>query len=401
MPADFMSLVKEKQDAADALYGITPENRKAAAAAEGLIEKMLTGNRDGVNFGLSVREAIHTTDFPQLLMHVVNSKMLGVVEPDYIGQTLLATPVPVGRNAGSYTIPNFGEVRAQRIAEGQEFPNVTAAINRQNTTTIRIEKWGIEIGITTEALAADEMGLYARHIDAARVAMNRVKEEEIFELFNTTAQVAFDNKEYWSAIESEATLSTVVSGRETFHTRGRDADGNFNGTVHIYDFIDMIALLLQRGNTPTDVLLNPLSWTIFARNPILNGFHPFVGNDSGQTMTPMYTATNPQAAFQRARLPWALTMHITPFVRLNTAVSAGLPLLTDIYIGTRRNGVLLLQGEALSTEAYRSIERDIYRTRLKEFWGVGLADGGRCWAAMKNIRITDSYEYNVVKAIVA
>jgi hypothetical protein len=154
--SEFMSLVKEKQDAADALYGITPENRKAAAVAEGLIEKMLSGDRDGVNFSMSVREAIHTTDFPQLLMHVVNSKMLGVVEPDYIGQTLLATQISVGRNAGSYTVPNFGEVRAQRIAEGQEFPNVTAAINRQNTTIVRIEKWGIEIGITAEALAADE-----------------------------------------------------------------------------------------------------------------------------------------------------------------------------------------------------------------------------------------------------
>jgi hypothetical protein len=112
----------------------------------------------------------------------------------------------------------------------------------------------------------------------------------------------------------------------------------------------------------------------------------------------MYTATGPDS-LTNAVTPWGLSLLKSPFIRVNRSVGANCPFLTDIYLGSRKKGIVVLQGKTLQQEAYRSIERDIYRVRLKENYGVGLADQGRGWTSIKNVRITDSYELARVKTI--
>lgn len=397
MDKTFLDLLKEKKIQNEALGENTnQEVLKAEKLQEDLLHEMLVGKLPQSR-SIRLSEAIMTRDFPQLLQRVINDRLLTPIEPEYIGQTLLATTINVNRTIGTYTMPSFGFVTAQEMAEGQEFAEVVSEFNK-NVTSIMIRKFGVEVGISAEMLEADELGLYGMHITAAKIAMNRKKEEVIFELFMNSCQPGFDNEIAWpNTLKTASALSTIATGQEAFATNGLGADGEKNGTLSIFDIIDVLAVLLSRGYEPSDILVNPLAWSVFARTPIMNGFHPYV-QATGSTMTPMYTSTGP-GDFSKVNMPWGITMHVSKFVPVTRATTAGLPKLTNIYIGSRKNGVLLLQGRGLQQEAYRSIERDIFRTRLKEYYGVGLADAGRSWMSIKNIRIDNSYDFVITKTI--
>lgn len=409
----FYELLRSKKVAADTKRGVSAdvseEDRKKLVAqnatAEEAIYRMLMNDRT-LPISVSHKEAITSRDYPMLLQRVINDRILLPIEPDYIGQSLLATTIQVGRGAGTqYSIPAFGYLEAKEVAETMDYPEQTAEFNR-NATMIAIKKYGIAVAVTQEMLEADELGLFGLHIQAAKLAMNRKKEEVIFSLFSNATMPLFDNSNAFTDLltaEKGAGL-TDDSDVETWATNGLDAEGNRNGTLHIFDVIEALSILLARGYTPTDMLVNPIAWPILARDPVLNGFYL---NGMGRALpaqaagAPVFTATSP-GSMPSIALPWNLTLHISPFVRTYTradGLPVNVPYLTDIYIGSRANGVLLLQGRPMQQESYNDIEKEILKVRLKEYYGVGLADMGRSWVSIKNIRVDRAYDIPVVRTI--
>jgi len=385
---------------------VESDRKRIKVLEEYLYQAIMGENKTGVSIGL--REAITSRDFPALMNRVLNDRILMPVEPTYIGQSLLATTVPVGRNVGDYSIGAFGYLEAKEVGEGQEFPEQTAEINR-NATSIAIRKYGIRVAVTKEMLASDELGLWGMHVQAAKLAMNRKKEQEIFSLFWSIVNPVFDNSvafgaDLYTAASVTGLVAPTTPAKALFATSGRDINGELNATLHLFDIIDAMSVLLARNYEPTDMLINPLLWTILARDPVLNMFYMNGQATPAQmSQAPMYRSMSPDS-MNNLVMPWNITLHVTPFVPVittisATAVSAGVPYMSDIYIGSRRNGVLLLQGEPLTQDAYTSIEREIYNVRLKEYYGTGLADGGRSWTAIKNIRIDRSYEPVVTRTL--
>ena len=405
---ELYELLKQKKVTANAERGLsaetTEDERKQIKAAEETLYRMLVG--DHVPVTLSHKEAITSRDYPHLLQRVINDRLLLPIEPAYIGQSLLSTTIQVGRTVGSYSIPAFGYLEAKEVGESQDYPEQTAEFNR-NATSVSLKKYGIRVAVTAEMLDADELGLFGMHIQAAKLAMNRKKEEVIFSLFKNVTGAVFDNNKAFTdnttAPRGTSLGQSLSTEQLKWNTNGRDANGDLNGTLHIFDVIDTMSVLLARGYDPSDMLVNPLAWTILARDPTLNGFY-LNGRWASPAQiagSPVYSSTGPDDIAKLA-LPWNLNLHVTPFVQVQTPITglaSGVPYLTDIYIGSRRNGVILLQGRPLVQEAYGDIAHEIYNVRLKEYYGVGLADMGRSWAAIKNIRIDRAYEYAIVKPV--
>jgi hypothetical protein len=364
--------------------------------AQEALYKLIMG--ESVGFTVDMKEAMTTRDFPQLVQNVINDKILLPIEPEYIGQSILAQTIPVARASGTYTYPSFGHLTAQEIGETQEYPEVAGELNRTNYSSVVIRKFGIQLGISEELLEGDEIGLWGIHIQAAKLAMNRKKEEVIFAAFQDITKPVFDNLVAWPSLANEEVDAALGDPADTdWNTHGLGVDGTFNATLHIYDLLDAMGILMARGYNPTDMLVNPLAWSMFARMPIMNGFHPYTFGTSSN-LTSMYTAKDP-SSMNGILSPWGINILQTPFISVNRTVGANCPFLTDLYLGSRKRGIIILQGTPLQQEAYRSIERDIYRVRLKEKYGVGLADQGRGWTSIKNVRIAESYEMLRVKTV--
>jgi hypothetical protein len=262
----------------------------------------------------------------------------------------------------------------------------------------------VRVSISGEMLEVDEMGIWGMHLEAARRAMNRLKEQNIFTLFKDTALPVFDNVQAWGpGFLTTPDLGTINNGipyQKKFATSGRGADGKLNGTLHIFDLIDTMSALLVRNYTPTDMLINPIGWAILARNPILNGFHVYGGQiQQNPRDLSMYKARSPQDMQSMLQLPWALNLHISKFVPIETDTTGSAPYVTDIYLGARQNGLMLLEGRPLAQDAYTDFVREVYNIRLKEYYGLGIADAGRSWVALKNIRIDNSFEFFTTKMV--
>lgn len=403
MERSFSELMDARALALDTQRGITDEaSREQWATQENALYDMLMG-LSLPGRAVPLKEAMTSRDFPTLLKTVTDERIMMPIEPEYIGQALLAQTIAVGRRYGQYRVPVFGFMEAQEVAEGMEAPEAFAEINKDNITTIPIKKFAIRVAATDEVLQADEMGLFGMYLIAAKLAMRRKKEEQIFGLFKSITLPVFDNVQAWGSDYLTTTdLSTINTGSPfdaKFATQGRGQDGNLNGTLHIFDVVDAIAACMVRGYVPTEMLVNPMAWAIFARNPILNGFYNNQRALPAQAMqAPQYQGKGPDA-IASTPMPWAMTMHVTPFVPVNFTDTGDAPFVTDIYLGSRQNGVIVLQGEALQQDSYDDKARDILNIRLKEYYGVGLADMGRSWASIKNIRIDSSYEYVTTKLV--
>lgn len=420
----FLSLATEKVKSANVATGLSYEGKDLSMAEEAL-SMMLTGKAPAGK-GLSCKEALTSRDFPALLNKVINEKILMPVEPEYIGQSLLATTVNVGKTTGLYNIPAFGWLTAAEVGEAQEYPEGTAEFNR-NATSVMIKKYGIRVGVTAEMLDADELGLFGMHVLAAKAAMNRKKEEIIFQQFGQNTASAFDNETGFGTFNSAGnTIATVAdlsdlfdtstddykadngstggpdtgSYNTSFRTNGRDKNGYFNGTLHLFDIVETMATLVADGYDPTVMLVHPIAWAVFAQNPMFNGFQYYnVASNQDPKTSAAAQMTGP-TDLGSIRIPWALTMHVSPFVKINyTTLTSNIPILTDVYIGSRRNGLILLQGKPLQQDAYSDLAREIYNVRLREYYGVGISDMGRSWKAIKNIRVAASYDYASVKMV--
>ena len=418
----FLEAVQSKVNSYREQTGLPYENREHLELAENALHQMLTG-RSKSGTGLSMKEALMSRDFPLLLNKVINEKILMPIEPDYIGQALLANTIMVGKTTGLYNIPAFGWLNAAEVGEAAEYPEGTAEFQR-NSTSVMIRKYGIRVGVTAEMMDVDELGLFGLHVQAAKLAMNRKKEEVIFSLFRTNTMAAFDNATGFGTVGGQPMISTIVpgttwqsyfsagsqtvldpakvSGVDTeYQTTGLDKQGYLNGTVHMFDIVQTMAALVADGYEPTEMLVHPIAWAVFAQNPMFNGFQYYsTASQTANVMnSPQIQATGPQD-WATIRMPWAMTMHISPFVNINYQIAQqGLPLLTDIYLGSRRNGVLLLQGQPLMQDAYSDLAREIYNVRLREYYGVGLADMGRSWRSIKNVRVAASYDYSLVRTV--
>ncbi len=315
---------------------------------------------------VSVHEALTTADANILIPKVISQVVVEAAEPLYLASQFFQR---VQLNEGkSMEFIHFGAIRAFEIGEGQEYPNQLLNLAMQNmdqTVDVKVKKYGLKVQITDEMISDSQWDVIGLHLRAAGRAMARKKEEVVFLEFNSHGHVVFDASKY-------------AAGDDGYPT-GRGFSGEYNGTLTGEDMIDMAVSIMSAGFTPTDIIMHPLCWALFAKNALLEstgtGIAAF-GQGSFSYDPKNFNANN----------SLGLNIIFSPFVPFNQASK-----LFDFYVIDRNNiGVLLVKDE-ISTEQFDDPLRDIQTLKIKERYGVGILYGGLGIAVARNIKYAKTW----------
>lgn len=336
-----------------------------------LVEKMATYaasfngkmNIEEAKKNVTVKEALTTADANILMPKVIQQVVTEAAEGQYLAsQFFKRINLTEGR---SMEFIHFGAIRAFEIGEGQEYPEQSLNLTKDGigSVDVKVRKYGLKVSITDEMISDSQWDVIGLHLQAAGRAMARLKEENMFREFSRHGHVVFDG-------------SLFLAGQEGYPT-GRGFDGNYNGTLTGEDMLDMSLSIMSAGFTPTDIIMHPLCWSLFAKNEFLEnaGKAAFGQGTNGQDPR-QFSTTN----------SLGLTVQFSPFVPFDQANKK-----FDFYLIDRNNVGVLLVKDDISTEQFDDPTRDIQSLKLKERYGVGILNGGLGIAVAKNIAFKKTY----------
>lgn len=326
-------------------------------------ESMQFNGRPDFNKRVRVKDALTSADANIMMPKVVSQVVLQAAEPMYLAsQFFKRVDINEGR---SMEFIHFGALRATEIGEGQEYPNQTLnlAKGEAGTVDIKVKKYGLKVPITDEAIQDSQWDVIGMHLEAAGRAMARKKEEICFDEFSTAGHVVFDGDQF--------------SAGEDGYPTGRGFDGEYNGTLSADDLVDMAVSIMAAGFTPTDIIMHPLCWTLFAKNAMLQGSSVAAfGQGQGGQDPRNFSSSN----------ALGLNVIFSPFVPFDEANKT-----FDFYIVDRNNIGVMLVREDVSTEQFDNPLQDIQTLKIKERYGVGILNGGLGLAVAKNVAFKKSW----------
>ena len=340
---------------------------------------------------MTIREAITSTDTVQLIPKVIEGKIREAAEPQYIGTQFFKKIKVDGGPTAVYVIPVIGELIAYEVGEGERYNESAFDANTIENATLQIQmkKFGCRVSITEEAVNDSSWDILGINLSKMGRAMARIKEEQIFKNFTTHGKPVFDNLR-------------VGQGAER-GTTGLGKDGQYNGTLSVEDFLDLALVLLGQGFNPTDVIMHPLVWIVFAKNSMIGNGLTY-GALGGNWVHPNGAIQGTPAAFGMAnngngqkfvmkpeqiqnRLPvMGLSVSFSPWVKFDKTNK-----LFDCYCLDRNEVGILAQQQEVTLDNWTDPERDIQLIKAKERYGIGILNNGRAITVARNIAVDTSY----------
>lgn len=378
------------------------ENGKKITLSEAsldLVEKMARNIHGDFSQGrASIQEAISSTDTVKLIPKVIEGKLREAAEPEYLGTRFFNTVKVDGGSSAVYVIPVVGEVTAYEVGEGTRYKETSFDMTTIENATleIRVKKIGVRVSITEEAISDSSWDILGINVKKMGRAMARYKEEQIFNAFSSHGHVVFDN--------------ALRTAQPAAGTTGLGKDGQYNDTLSVEDFLDLTLALMGNGYNPTDVIMHPLTWVVFARNSMIGNGLTF-GALGGNNVHPNGAIQGTPAAFGMAnngngqkmimtpdqvqnRLPVPMAINFSPWVKFDKLTKR-----FDMYVVDKSEVGIIAQREALSTGNWTDPEKDIRNLKAKERYGIGVLNNGRAITVAKNIAVAPSYPAAPVIAI--
>jgi hypothetical protein len=259
--------------------------------------------------GFALKDYITSPQAAVLIPKIIIGAARRAAEPVYLASKFFKKVR--AKNGNLMIMPVLGTMQAQELAEGQA-PAIQALDIQlmQSQQFVTATKKGIRIQVTEQYINDSQWDLVTYLIEEAGFAMARLKEQ--------LACVEF-SKRGWTVFDNAIRATHPEAG-----TTGLNYNGNFNDTMSVDDFLDLVIALMNNEKTPTDVLMHPLVWTVFARNGLAGamsgpmGAMPAMGGnwnaqDPKTQQTPNASFALGPAAVQ-GRLPFGLTVNLSPFV---------------------------------------------------------------------------------------
>ena len=376
---------------ADYKAGKIKEEPTAKVESFDMIEKMCLNSLGDFSKGrVTVQETLHTTDVVKLIPKVIEGKLREAAEPVYLATRFMKTVNVSSGNSAVYVIPIVGELVAHEINEGGRYPEETVDYStlENGTFEIRVKKVGLKVSITEEAVTDGAWDIMGINIAKMGRAMARYKEELCFNAFSDHGHPVFDN--------------AIRGQKPEAGTSGRDIDGSYNDTLAVEDFLDLVLALMGQNRTPTDVIMHPLTWVVFARNSMIgNGLtygamggsmiHPWGATQGTPGFAGLAADQGPQKLIMtpeqtQNRLPMPIRINFSPFVRFDKVNKK-----FDMYVIDANEVGVIAQREGLSTDNWTDPERDIRMLKVKERYGVGIQDNGRGIVVARNLAVAPTY----------
>lgn len=368
------------------------ETTKLSSKALGMYEMAARNLAGDYSRGkVNVQESLTTTDSIKMIPKVIEGALREASEPEFLGTRFMNhVNVEGGSNSAVYVIPVVGELIASEVSEGGRYNEDQVEFNtiENSQLEVRVKKIGLKVSVTEEAISDSTWDIMGINIRKMGRAMARYKEEWIFNTFSTHGHTIFDN-----AIREQIPEAG---------TTGCDANGEYNDTLSVEDFIDIVLALMSNGFSATDVIMHPLVWLVFARNSMIGNGMTF-GALGGQNVhqwgqiqgTPGFAGLSANGEGQKFilrpeqvqnRLPMPLTVNFSPFVNFDKTAKK-----FDMYCLDRTEVGVIVQKEGLSTENWTDPERDLRNLKVKERYGVGILNNGRGITVAKGIAVAPSY----------
>ena len=395
--AETLANIKKLQDAAKAQEKAFAEGKegsvkpKVASSTFDLMEKMVRNIYGDFSAGrTSIQESLMSTDTIKLIPKVIEGQLREAAEPELLATRFMNTVHVEGGTSSVYVIPVVGELHASEVSEGGRYNEDSVDFNNleNGTLEVRVKKIGLKVSITEEAISDSSWDIYGINVRKMGQAMGRFKEEWCFKSFSNHGHVLFDNNLREQLPEAGTT--------------GRAADGSFNDTLSVEDFLDLVLALMGNDMTPTDIIMHPLTWVIFARNSMIgngmtygafgaNQVHPWGATQGTPGFAGLAAEEGPQKLIMRPeqvqnRLPMPLTINFSPFVNFDKVNKK-----FDMYCLDRSNVGVIVEKEGLSTENWTDPERDIRLLKVKERYGVGILNNGRGITVARNLAVAPTY----------
>lgn len=364
-----------------------------------LVEKMARNIHGDFSKGrASIQEAISSTDTVKLIPKVIEGKLREAAEPEYLGTRFFQTVKVDGGSSAVYVIPVVGEVTAYEVGEGTRYKETSFDMTTIENATleIRVKKIGVRVSITEEAISDSSWDILGINVKKMGRAMARYKEEMIFNAFSSHGHVVFDN--------------ALRTAQPAAGTTGLGKDGQYNDTLSVEDFLDLTLALMGNGYNPTDVIMHPLTWVVFARNSMIgngltfgalggNNVHPNGGIQGTPAAFGMANSGNGQKLIMtpdqvQNRLPVPMAINFSPWVKFDKLTKR-----FDMYVVDKTEVGIIAQRESLSTGNWTDPEKDIRNLKAKERYGIGVLNNGRAITVAKNIAVAPSYPAAPVIAI--
>lgn len=327
-------------------------------------ERLAEGDSPADEFRL--KEFLATPSAQVLIPRVIVGAMREAAEPLYIGTKMLQK---IRLKSGqSMIFPSIGIMRAYDVAEGQEIPEDTIDWQTHETPEIRVGKSGVRVRVSDEMISDSQWDIVSMLIKQAGRAMARHKEQKAFYQFRKHGHTVFDN--YLSDPRAKTT--------------GLDKNGTMNDTFSAEDFLDLIIAVMANEYTPTDLMMHPLAWTVFAKNELMGtlqanpyGNYPVKGNPTNLKLGPESI---------QGRLPFNFNVNLSPFIPLDKKARR-----FDVYAVDRNNIGVLLVKDDLKTEEFDEPARGLKNLKMIERYGIGVLNEGKAIAVAKNISMDKSY----------
>lgn len=362
---------------------------------------------------VEMKDAFSTSMAPMLFPKVIETVVREAVEPLLVGTQLL-TQLNYPGLGQSISIGSFGALTAFDIAEGQEFPIANLSYGG-GTVTANIGKCGLALAITEEMIMYSQWDLMNMWLRKAGQALARHKEHKIFSMIRATGTPLFNN------LYPTKSLYGV--------THGRDIAGSANGSLILDDIFDGYAYLMMQGYTPNVLLIHPLAFSMFVKDPVLrafalyNGGGSFFGNWTGNASTRAPWSNGSQGSMGIARgqsvvpgltpdgsaSPAGLTASgATSLSQLNTSAPelpsywGNMPLQivvspavycdprtkrSDVYLIDSRELGALVVGQDIQTNEWENPSAGIKMMKIWERYGIALFEEGKAVAKFANVKL--------------
>jgi len=351
-------------------------------------DKLCDENADSI----SLKDVLAQPDLSRLIPVAISEIVREAAEPELIATRLFTV---INQKTGIYIqLPAVGALdNIEEVAPGQEYGTEEITLGGGTTIRIDIRKYGIKLGLTEEMIEQSQWDVIGQWLKAAGKAFARKKNRLCFNLFERQALTLVDNN----------SPSTSVLGRTL---SGQDILGNRNGSFSAEDFFDIYAAMLQEGFAPKLIVMHPMSWAIWMKDPILrtwawqNGSGPlFNAYDLGGVKRDEFFSglgmSKGGARPGELVPPDFIGKPIVPpylNVPFQVVVSPQVPFdpqkqLTSIYFVDPENAGAIVQGEPINHYQWVDPERDIQVIRLREKYGLAILNEGRGVGVVKNVPI--------------
>jgi hypothetical protein len=364
---------------------------------------------------ITVKDALDIQNAAFMIPRVMTQIVQEGIEPLLIGTSLLQK---IDYVPGMQTVfPAIEPLHAEEIGENMGLPIYNINVAGAQTFGTTVKRHGLGLKISKRFIEESTYPWMNMWLRLAGNALARHKEEYIFNWITQMGQVVFNN-----ATAPRLTGYTGVQAPVKGTTSGRNYKGQLNGSMTVDDIFDMYAQLLLNGFIPDTMLVHPMAWLMWVKDPLLrefaiqagggsffanftgnvavqsNQFYNFGGLGFGTGQSGSYTAgalSGGQIAKQEG-IPQHMTsapvipnylglpfrILVSPFMKFDPINRT-----CDILMFNSRNLGALIVAEEPHVKSFEDSRYGLQELHIEETYGFGILNEGLSIGSALNIKI--------------